>query len=141
MKCTATSKSTGAQCKKEAIAGGTVCRNHGGAAPQVRNAAAKRLADAVNSAVANLLAKQESKLEAVSLRASQDILDRNNYKGENLIRIMNPDATGARPLGLNDEQAARIRGLAPDELAIFLRVLGYLKTGVRGPAENTQSIQ
>jgi hypothetical protein len=33
--------------------------------------------------------------------------------------------------GLTDEQANRIDNLAPDELAIFLRVLGYIKTGER----------
>lgn len=35
-------KLDGEQCKKDAIKGGTVCRSHGGAAPQVRAAAAVR---------------------------------------------------------------------------------------------------
>lgn len=35
-------KNNGERCKRNAIAGGTVCYTHGGAAPQVRNAAAVR---------------------------------------------------------------------------------------------------
>jgi hypothetical protein len=130
MKCTATSKTSGVRCKKEAIPGGTVCRNHGGAAPQVRNAAAARLAGAVDSAVENLLKKQGSEIESVSLRASQDILDRNNMKGENIIRLLTPD--GGIPVKLSDDVRARIQALPPNELQIFAKVLGYLETGEGG---------
>lgn len=42
-RCTATSRS-GAPCKRQAIIGGTVCASHGGRAPQVKAAAARRLA-------------------------------------------------------------------------------------------------
>lgn len=35
-RCAARAKSTGTQCKRQAIEGGTVCYRHGGAAPQVR---------------------------------------------------------------------------------------------------------
>lgn len=41
--CTATSKRSGARCRKPAIPGGTVCRMHGGAAPQVQAKAQDRL--------------------------------------------------------------------------------------------------
>lgn len=44
-RCTATSKSTGERCRRSAIPGGTVCRWHGGAAPQVRAKAAERLSE------------------------------------------------------------------------------------------------
>ncbi len=40
--CAAHARS-GAQCKRSAVQGATVCRYHGGAAPQVRRAAARRL--------------------------------------------------------------------------------------------------
>lgn len=40
-RCTATTRS-GAQCRSYAIVGAVVCRMHGGAAPQVRRAAAER---------------------------------------------------------------------------------------------------
>jgi hypothetical protein len=41
--CQAIVASTGEQCKKMAIAGGTVCRSHGGGAPQVKAAAARNV--------------------------------------------------------------------------------------------------
>lgn len=132
MKCSATAKSTGKRCGKDAIDGGTVCRLHGGAAPQVLYAAAQRLRHAIHGAVANLIEKQASKLESVSLRATQDILDRNNVKGENLVRLMMPELAGTvQEVGLNDEQAERLRNLPPAELDAFLGTIRYIKTGVR----------
>ena len=41
--CTARSKQTGRQCGRTAILCGTVCRYHGGLAPQVKRAAERRL--------------------------------------------------------------------------------------------------
>ncbi len=43
-RCTALARSSGERCRRAAILGGTVCRVHGGAAPQVKAAAKKRLA-------------------------------------------------------------------------------------------------
>lgn len=42
-RCVARSKTTGEQCKKPAMHGCTVCRAHGGAAPQVRARAEQRV--------------------------------------------------------------------------------------------------
>lgn len=42
MTCTATSNRTGERCKRSPIKGGTVCSTHGGRAPQVALAAARR---------------------------------------------------------------------------------------------------
>lgn len=44
-RCVGTVKATGEQCRKSAIKGTTVCRSHGGAAPQVRRKAAQNVAD------------------------------------------------------------------------------------------------
>jgi hypothetical protein len=66
-----------------------------------------------------------SKSEGIALRATQDILDRTNMKGENLIRMLNPDA-GGQPFKLTEEQIARVEKLKPDELAILCRVLGLI---------------
>lgn len=41
--CTAHNRA-GGQCRRSAIPGGTVCHNHGGASPQVKAAAAERVA-------------------------------------------------------------------------------------------------
>ena len=46
--CAAHSKVKHKPCSKAAIPGGTVCRYHGGAAPQVRAKAAERLADLID---------------------------------------------------------------------------------------------
>ena len=43
VKCTAKSSRTGRPCQKPPIKGATVCRVHGGAAPQVKRAAERRL--------------------------------------------------------------------------------------------------
>lgn len=54
-RCHAKSKSTGQQCRHSAIEGGSVCRTHGGRAPQVRAKAAERLVEAeVRAALAQL---------------------------------------------------------------------------------------
>lgn len=45
MECQAHSKTTGTKCGNKAIKGGSVCRFHGGAAPQVKAAAARRYED------------------------------------------------------------------------------------------------
>jgi len=42
-RCAARSKRSGEGCKRAPIPGGTVCTMHGGAAPQVRAAAVRRL--------------------------------------------------------------------------------------------------
>lgn len=54
-RCRARSKSTGAQCSKPPIPGGTVCRYHGGAAPQVRERALERLREARDLALERLI--------------------------------------------------------------------------------------
>lgn len=43
--CTALAKSTGRRCNKAPIKGGTTCTVHGGSAPQVRAAAARRVVE------------------------------------------------------------------------------------------------
>lgn len=44
--CVATAKTTGEQCKRRPIPGGTVCRKHGGGNPNVQAAAKQRLLQA-----------------------------------------------------------------------------------------------
>lgn len=46
--CRATAKGSGKPCRRPAIAGGFVCRNHGGKAPQVIAKAQERLADLID---------------------------------------------------------------------------------------------
>lgn len=67
----------GTPCKKPPIKGATVCRLHGGAAPQVKRAAKLRLLELVDPAiatVARIMATSDS--DAVRLKAAETILDR-----------------------------------------------------------------
>lgn len=53
--CQATAKSTGEQCQNDAIEGGNVCYQHGGAAEQVQKKAQERLDEAADGAAATLV--------------------------------------------------------------------------------------
>ena len=80
-RCSARSKQAGRRCKRAPIPGGTVCRMHGGAAPQVQQAARVRLAALVEPAIAQLERLLNSEHAAVSLGAAKDVLDRSGFKG------------------------------------------------------------
>lgn len=75
--CTARRRN-GKKCGNYAIWGGTVCRKHGGAAPQVVAKAKQRLMEAAGGAASNIIKMQEDKRipAAVRLAASKDVLDR-----------------------------------------------------------------
>jgi hypothetical protein len=75
-RCTARSKQRGTQCKQRAIPGGTVCRFHGGAAPQVIRSARERIAAAADPAIDVLLTALKSKDEKLRAQVAQDLLDR-----------------------------------------------------------------
>ena len=90
--CTAKSKTSGKRCAQTAIPGGTVCRYHGGAAPQVQRAAKERIAalvdpmltlverDTMSKLQASLKAKGRLVLDKVDYLFIKDILDRAGYK-------------------------------------------------------------
>lgn len=75
-KCRATNRQ-GVRCKQPHIPGGTVCRFHGGAAPQVKAKAMERLLALQHPAIDRLtkLIDQEA-FPTVAYAASRDILDR-----------------------------------------------------------------
>lgn len=86
-RCSARSKQSGMQCKNYAIAGGTVCRFHGGAIPSVRRKARLRLAELVEPAISTL-AREMVKAEksADRQRAANSILDRGGVPRTSHIR-------------------------------------------------------
>lgn len=75
-KCKATNRQ-GQRCGKFAIPGGAVCRMHGGAAPQVKNAAEERLRALEFPAIVRIGQLIEQKeFPSVAYQASKDVLDR-----------------------------------------------------------------
>lgn len=61
-RCTGHSSRTGAPCKLSPVHGATVCHKHGGSAPQVKRAAARRL---VEAEIRDLFGKALPQVEAV----------------------------------------------------------------------------
>lgn len=76
LQCTAHT-SSGAKCKMARVPGATVCRYHGGAAPQVQRKARLRLAELIDPAIATL-AREMANADRSSdkQRAANSILDR-----------------------------------------------------------------
>ena len=114
VKCSARSKRTGKQCGQWAIPGGTVCKWHGGAAPQVKAAAMERLMALQHPAIDRLtkLIAQDA-FPTVAYAASKDVLDRTMGRArENVDRTVT-DASGLRSkleAGRKRVAAARTRG-------------------------------
>ena len=77
VKCTAR-KRNGEPCRAMAARGATVCRVHGGSAPQVKAAAKRRLEQALDAAAQRLLgfAFDEDVRDVIALAAVNGILDR-----------------------------------------------------------------
>lgn len=74
-KCTATNRQ-GNRCGRYPIPGGTVCRNHGGAAPQVQKKAAERLAALLPRAVERLgLLMERDEYPSVQFQASKAVIE------------------------------------------------------------------
>lgn len=86
--CTA-SRRNGEQCLNYAIKGATVCRMHGGSAPQVRRAAQVRILMASDLAAKKLVELMTSNKvdDRVKLAAAKDLLDRANLAGTQNVEV------------------------------------------------------
>lgn len=86
MLCTA-KRSNGQPCKASAIRGGRVCVTHGGSAPQVRDAARRRILELVDPALGVLAravrprAKKSWEPTPTEMRAVIEILNRSGLNG------------------------------------------------------------
>jgi hypothetical protein len=90
-RCTATSKRSHEPCKNPAIAGGRVCRFHGGGAPHVKAAAQARLQALQFPAIAKLGALLErDDAPHVQLAAAKDVLDRTMGKPATAVDVSGP---------------------------------------------------
>jgi hypothetical protein len=91
-RCKAKSKQTGNQCRKTAIPGGTVCRAHCGKAPQVIEAAEKRIQRLVHPALGALelaITDPDQKVRKDAVAAARDILDRAGYGATKKVEVEN----------------------------------------------------
>lgn len=91
-RCHAKSKRSGQPCKNPAILGATVCRMHGGSAPQVRQAARERLMALQPLAIQtlhNLMNRDE--YPTVQLGAARDVLDRTEGKPHESVSVTGKD--------------------------------------------------
>ena len=89
--CHATSKSTGNRCGNPPIPGGKVCRLHGGSAPAVKVAGARRVMEALAGPVLVELARiiQDPNVsDTVKFAACKDILDRTGYKPVQQLEVL-----------------------------------------------------
>ena len=121
--CTARSSQTGKPCGNAPIRGGTVCRKHGGAAPQVKAKAALRLATLTDPAIraldALLKPAAAKKHPAQALGAAKDVLDRTGHKTPDELDISSSTAT---------IDLATIDGMSTKEIEnardLYLKLLG-----------------
>jgi hypothetical protein len=86
--CTA-HRTNGEPCKRRPIKGGTVCATHGGRAPQVKEAARRRIEAASDRAAAAMVRLMEDPEtpHAVKLAAARDLLDRNDLTGKTAVEV------------------------------------------------------
>jgi hypothetical protein len=87
-RCHAHSKRSGKACNNPAILGATVCRMHGGSAPQVKLAALERLKALQPKAITvleSLLDREE--FPTVQMAAVRDVLDRTEGKPAESVKL------------------------------------------------------
>lgn len=101
LKCQAHSKRSGNQCQKPPIPGGTVCRMHGGAAPQVKKAALERLMAYQDRAIDRLFGLVEQRaFPSTAYQAVRDVLDRTMGKPAESVQVEHAGEVVIRHEGL-----------------------------------------
>lgn len=106
-RCRAKSKQSGQRCGQRVVPGLTVCRFHGGSAPQTLAAARRRLAEAAIPAASVLIREAASADKSGDrIRAAAEVLDR-----AGLGRHATLSTTTAE---LDDGQVARVERLVSD---------------------------
>lgn len=117
LRCTAHYKSTGERCRREALPGTNVCRNHGALIPAVQQAAANRIGLSLDDAVKRLKAMlDDDSVEARErIKILHDLLDRGglNATQKHLVGVGTVDRVEqlfqdvlGDPAGLVDPHAA-----------------------------------
>lgn len=128
----------GERCTQPAMRGSTVCRMHGGAAPQVRRAAQFRLWELVNPAIA-VLAREMTNPDArpaERIRAAEAVLDR-----AGLPRQIDVSPTDARDLAkqwLLQQVAERFDGQADAAAGVIMQAREIVSADQSDPEEDPQ---
>jgi hypothetical protein len=120
--------SAGRPCRKNAIKGATVCYTHGGAAPQVREAARLRLACLVTPALQVFHEILKDKGHPHRLAAAKEVLERNRLYAFGV----EPPARGACPPAVTVQTQvnlpeARVTEMSDMDLEAYDRLLTELK--------------
>lgn len=88
LRCSAKSKQKGVQCGRTAIPGGTVCRYHGGAAPQVKLKALERLQAYQDRAIDRMFTLvEQTEFPSTAFAAARDVLDRTMGKPTESVQV------------------------------------------------------
>jgi hypothetical protein len=122
-RCTATAKATGQRCKRLASPGASVCVKHGAGAPQVKAAAARRLAEGKARAV---LADLEKAAPVVDPFAALEDLAGQTVALVSLLRGMVSDLEAVRYRGGPGSGTEQLRGELQAYLAALTRAESVL---------------
>jgi hypothetical protein len=114
-KCTATNKKTGRQCGQWAIPGGTVCRYHGGNAPQVRRKAEERLKELVAPAITALHEILSDPKHPHRMAAIKEILERDGRIGQAVAKAADDGLITYEQLEMIVRRRRELRGDPPEE--------------------------
>lgn len=139
--CKATSKATGKPCGRTAEPGATVCRYHGGAAPQVKRKATLRLLELVDPAIATLARTMTdaNAPHAARLRAAENVLDRAGVPRK--VDVTDTDAAKAllieRLLALRDTTGEQVMDDPPD----FDVVAGEVTASAENPTTDPDTTE
>ena len=87
-RCTATAKRTGERCTRARVPGSTVCALHGAKAPQVRDAAERRVAESQAREVAARVDVDPAKFDGNPFAALRDLLRRDQIELERFARLV-----------------------------------------------------
>jgi hypothetical protein len=112
--CEAKLRNKDKRCGNAAMPGSNVCKFHGAAAPQTKQAARVRLAALVDPAIAKLAAAVQAKVNSrhfttqQQIAAARDILDRNGLKSKDEIVVT------------AEFDASRFRDFSDDDLRTYI---------------------
>ncbi len=92
IRCSARTKATGQPCRQLAIKGATVCKMHGGMAPQVQASARERLMALQPLAIQTIHSLlQREEFPTVQLGAAREVFDRTEGKPAQALAITGAD--------------------------------------------------